>query len=40
MECAQLVPGEGERLLVGIDAMGPVDDVTDRAISSLRPYGK
>jgi adenylate kinase len=29
-----------ERLLVGIDAMGPVDDVTERAISSLRPYGK
>ena len=29
-----------ERLLVGIDAMGPVDDVTERAISSLRPYGR
>jgi len=29
-----------ERLLVGIDAMGPVDDVTERALSSLRPYGK
>jgi adenylate kinase len=29
-----------EGLLVGIDAMGPVDDVTDRAISSLRSYGK
>jgi len=28
-----------ERLLVGIDAMGPVDDVTERALSSLRPYG-
>jgi adenylate kinase len=27
-------------LLVGIDAMGPVDDVTDRAISALRRYGK
>jgi adenylate kinase len=27
-------------LLVGIDAMGPVDDVTDRAISALRPYGR
>ena len=27
-------------VLVGIDAMGPVDDVTDRALSSLRPYGK
>ena len=29
-----------ERLLVGIDAMGPVDDVTERAISSLRPFGR
>ena len=28
------------RLLVGIDAMGPVDDVTERAISSLRPFGR
>jgi adenylate kinase len=27
-------------LLVGIDAMGPVDDVTDRAIAALRRYGK
>jgi adenylate kinase len=27
-------------ILVGIDAMGPVDDVTDRAIAALRPYGK
>ncbi len=26
-------------ILVGIDAMGPVDDVTDRAIAALRPYG-
>ena len=26
-------------ILVGIDAMGPVDDVTERALSSLRPYG-
>jgi adenylate kinase len=24
--------------LVGIDAMGPVDDVTDRAIQALRPH--
>jgi adenylate kinase len=24
-------------LLIGIDAMGPVDDVTDRAIAALRP---
>jgi adenylate kinase len=29
-----------ERLLVGIDAMGPVDDVTERAISALRSFGK
>jgi adenylate kinase len=29
-----------EGILVGIDAMGPVDDVTDRAIAALRPYGK
>jgi adenylate kinase len=26
-------------VLVGIDATGPVDDVTDRAIAALRPYG-
>ena len=26
-------------ILVGIDAMGPVDDVTDRAIAALRPFG-
>ena len=26
-------------ILVGIDAMGPVDDVTDRAIAALRSYG-
>jgi adenylate kinase len=25
-------------LLIGIDAMGPVDDVTDRAIGALRPH--
>jgi len=25
-------------ILVGIDAMGPVDDVTDRAVASLRPF--
>lgn len=29
-----------QRLLVGIDAMGPVDDVTERAISALRSFGK
>jgi adenylate kinase len=26
-------------ILVGIDAMGPVDDVTDRAVAALRPFG-
>jgi len=28
----------GHRILIGIDAMGPVDDVTDRAIAALRPH--
>src|SRR3954462_5428689 len=27
-------------ILVGIDAMGPVDDVTDRANAALRPFGR
>lgn len=27
-------------ILVGIDATGPVDDVTDRAIASLRPFAR
>jgi adenylate kinase len=27
-------------VLVGIDAMGPVDDVTERALAALRPFGK
>jgi adenylate kinase len=27
-------------ILVGIDAMGPVDDVTERAIDALRRYGQ
>ena len=27
-------------ILVGIDAMGPVDDVTDRAIAALRPHAR
>ncbi|HET6817011.1 MAG TPA: adenylate kinase [Mycobacteriales bacterium] len=27
-------------ILVGIDAMGPVDDVTERALAALRPYGR
>ncbi len=29
-----------QRILVGLDAMGPVDDVTDRAVAALRPYGR
>ena len=29
----------GRGLLVGIDATGPVDDVTQRAIDALRPFG-
>ena len=29
----------GRGVLVGIDATGPVDDVTTRAIDALRPYG-
>jgi adenylate kinase len=38
-QTAPLVSYYAERgLLVGIDAMGPVDDVTERAISSLRPF--
>jgi adenylate kinase len=28
----------GRGLLVGIDATGPVDDVTERAVDALRPY--
>ena len=28
------------RILVGIDATGPVDDITDRAIASLRPFAR
>ena len=27
-------------VLVGIDAMGPVHDVTERALAALRPYGR
>jgi adenylate kinase len=27
-------------ILVGIDAMGPVDDVTERAVDALRRYGQ
>ncbi len=38
-QTAPLVNYYAERgRLVGIDAMGPVDDVTDRAIAALRPY--
>ena len=38
-QTAPLVNHYAERgRLVGIDAMGPVDDVTDRAIAALRPY--
>ncbi len=29
----------GRGLLIGIDATGPVDDVTQRAIDALRPFG-
>jgi adenylate kinase len=40
-QTAPLVNYYAERgLLVGIDAMGPVDDVTDRAIAALRPYAR
>ena len=30
----------GEGILVGIDATGPVDDVTERALGALRPFGR
>jgi adenylate kinase len=40
-QTAQLVGYYAEEgILVGIDAMGPVDDVTDRAIAALRSYGR
>jgi adenylate kinase len=29
-----------QRILVGIDAMGPVDDVTERASAALRPFAR
>jgi adenylate kinase len=39
-QTAPLVAYYAERgLLVGIDATGPVDDVTSRALHALRPYG-
>lgn len=38
-QTAPLVAFYAEKgILVGIDATGPVDDVTDRAIAALRPY--
>jgi adenylate kinase len=39
-QTAPLVSYYAERgLLVGIDATGPVDDVTNRALHALRPFG-
>ena len=39
-QTAPLIAYYAERgLLVGIDATGPVEDVTERAIDALRPYG-
>jgi len=39
-QTAPLIAYYAERgLLVGLDATGPVDDVTERAIDALRPYG-
>jgi len=39
-QTAPLIAYYAERgLLVGLDATGPVEDVTDRAIDALRPYG-
>jgi adenylate kinase len=38
-QTAPLVAFYAQRgVLIGIDAMGPVDDVTDRAIGALRPF--
>ncbi len=40
-QTAPLVQFYAERgKLVGIDATGPVDDVTDRALAALRPYSR
>jgi adenylate kinase len=40
-QTAPLIGYYAERgILVGIDAMGPVDDVTDRASAALRPFAK
>ncbi len=39
-QTAPLIAYYAERgLLVGLDATGPVEDVTERAIDALRPYG-
>ncbi len=39
-QTAPLIAFYAERgLLVGIDATGPVDDITSRALHALRPYG-
>jgi adenylate kinase len=40
-QTAPLAGYYGERgILTGVDAMGPVDDVTERAIAALRPFGR
>ncbi|HTR69681.1 MAG TPA: adenylate kinase [Mycobacteriales bacterium] len=40
-QTAPLIGHYAERgVLVGIDAMGPVDDVTDRATAALRPFSR
>ena len=40
-QTAPLVGYYAERgILVGIDAMGPVDDVTDRASAAIRPFAR
>ncbi len=39
-QTAPLIAYYAERgLLIGLDATGPVEDVTERAIDALRPYG-
>jgi adenylate kinase len=40
-QTAPLISFYAERgILIGIDAMGPVDDVTDRALAALRRYSR
>lgn len=40
-QTSPLVSFYAERgLLIGLDATGPVDDVTERALAALRPYGR